>query len=295
MNPTYPQIRLFQEIGRRLDAKGFIAANDGNLSLRERDGTFLVTARGARKGYLTPADVVRVDASGRLLAGDRPPSSECGMHLAVYAARPDLRAIVHAHPPVATAFSVAREPMDACILPEIILTLGSIPVAPYGTPGTPELGDGLVPFAREHDVILLANHGAVAGAEDLEEAYFRMERLEHTARILLAARLLGKVEVLPAFQVERLLRTAPEGGAGLPCRPAEAVASPETRTPGAGETGEGPAAEESKRAGIRNDRSRDEREGRGEEAGLAGESWGRLAALITEVLEQRGPRMSRKE
>src|SRR5512140_3747633 len=108
--PEQAKVRLFREIGRRLDAKGFIASNDGNLSTREADGSFLVTAAGARKGYIKPDEVVRVDPAGRLLSVGRPPSSETSMHLTIYRARPDIRAIVHAHPPTATGFAVAREP-----------------------------------------------------------------------------------------------------------------------------------------------------------------------------------------
>lgn len=272
--PSLKQVRLFQEIGRRLDAKGFIASNDGNLSLREPDGTFLVTARGARKGYLETDEIVRVDAAGSLLHGRRAPSTETGMHLAIYRARPDLHAVVHAHPPVATGFSVAREPMDACILPEIILTLGSVPIAPYSTPGTAELGDQLLPHVRRHDVILLANHGAVACGPDLEEAYFRMERLEHTARILLAARLLGRVEVLGSSEVERLLRTGPAlREPGLPCRPAGGSAAPPEGVP--------PQERDI-------DSASPEIAGSVSGPGLERESWGRIAALITEVLVSRG-------
>ncbi len=222
--PSPKVVALFQEIGRRLDAKGMIAANDGNLSLRDDDGTILVTATGARKGRLRDDEVVRVDAAGALLHGLRPPSSELSMHLALLGARPDVRAVVHAHPAVATGFAVARQPMDACVLPEIVLTLGAVPIAEYGTPGTEELSRSLVPLAARHDVILLANHGAIALGPDLETAYDRMERLEHTARILLVAHLLGRTTRLDAAEVTRLLATAPSGGPGtsgvLPCIPA---------------------------------------------------------------------------
>jgi L-fuculose-phosphate aldolase len=273
--PTHRQIRLFQEIGRRLDQKGHIASNDGNLSLRDEDGSFLVTARGARKGHLQAAEIVRVDSGARLLHGDREASSEAGMHLAIYEACPRVHAVVHAHPPVATGFSVAREPMDACVLPEIILTLGSVPVAPYSTPGTPQVARELLPFLREHDVILLANHGAVACGPDLEEAYFRMERLEHTARILLAARLLGRTEVLVPSEVKCLLQTGPPRSSDdLPCRPA-----PETNDP---------PGDEGRKSGRDHEQAR---------SGLVREDnpWGRLAALITEVLESRGLLSPRKE
>lgn len=219
--PTRAQWELFREIGRRLDQKGMIAANDGNLSARDDDGSILVTATGARKGYLKEDELTRIDLDGRQLHGARPPSSELSMHLTILRARPDVRAIVHAHPSIATGFAVARLPLDACVLPEIILTLGSVPIAPYGTPGTEDLPRALEPVARKHDVFLLANHGAVALGPDLEEAYFRMERLEHTARILLVSHLLGRTTQLPEDEVRALMRTGPAATADLvPCRPA---------------------------------------------------------------------------
>ncbi len=218
--PRFDQVRLFAEIGRRLDARGLIASNDGNLSLRDADGSILITASGSRKGYLRPDEVVRVDEGGRVLYGSGKPSSEIGMHLAVYRERPVVGAVVHAHPPVATGFAVAREPLDECILPEIVMTLGSIPIAPYSTPGTSEVEQSLFPALLDHDVLLLANHGAIAVGPDLEEAYFRMERLEHAARILLSARLLGRVTGLQRQDVENLLG-AHGPGSTLPCRPSE--------------------------------------------------------------------------
>ncbi len=254
--PTMARIRLFQEIGRRLDARGFIASNDGNLSLRDEDGSVLITSAGSRKGHLTPPEIVRISPDGTLLSGSRPSSSESAMHLLAYSLRPDVSAVVHAHPPVATGFAVARQPMDACVLPEIILSLGSIPVAPYGTPGTPELGKSLGPSLRDHDVVLLANHGAVALGADLEDAYFKMERLEHTARILLVAQLLGRVETLGRPEVERLLATDPSRkDSAIPCLP-------------------GPGRAESCATGRCAD--------------PPGPDRGRLTALILEVLERRG-------
>jgi len=218
--PPSTIVRLFQEIGRRLDQKGMIAANDGNLSLRDADGSVFVTATGARKGYLKPDEVVRVSPEGELLWGPRPPSSELAMHLAILRVRPDVLGVVHAHPAIATGYAVARQPMDACVLPEIVLTLGSVPIAPYATPGTSELPGEIEPVAKLHDVFLLANHGAVALGPDLEEAYFRMERVEHTARILLVSHLLGRAQLLTGDQVERLLATSPsQAGQPIPCRP----------------------------------------------------------------------------
>lgn len=216
--PTRAQVEGFQEIGRRLDQKGMIAANDGNLSCRD-GSTLLVTATGSNKGSLRADEVVRVDLEGRLLAGARPPSSEMSMHLALYRLRPDIGSVVHAHPVTATGFAVARRPLDQCVLPEIILTLGSVPIAPYGTPGTDELAASLASVARTHDVFLLANHGAVALGATLEEAYYRMERLEHTARILLVSHLLGHTERLGTEEVQRLMATGPEERRSVvPCR-----------------------------------------------------------------------------
>ena len=146
--PSPTQIDLFLEVGRRLDAKGWVAANDGNLSVRESDGTFLVTASGAPKGYLRRDQILRVDSEGKVLSGEGRPSSELGLHLTIYRERPDVSAVVHAHPPVSTAYAVAREPLDACVLPELVLTLGRIPIAPYATPGTPELGASIVDLGQ---------------------------------------------------------------------------------------------------------------------------------------------------
>ncbi len=209
--PSPDRFRLIAEIGRRLDRRGFTASNDGNISVREPDGTFLITASGSRKGYLHEAEVIRIDREGRVLHGAGRPSSETAMHLAAYQARWDVCAVVHAHPPAATAFAVAREPLDQPILPELVATLGVVPVAPYGTPGTPDLVRSLLPYIREHDAVLLANHGAVTFGPDLEEAYFRLERLEHAARILLYARSLGKTSILTPEDVVRLRASLPGG------------------------------------------------------------------------------------
>lgn len=218
--PGRTHLRWFLEIGQRLDRKGFIAANDGNLSCLDDDGTLLVTATGARKGHLREDQIVRVDRTGKLLHGEFPPSSELEMHLAVYAERADVRAVVHAHPPHATAFAVARQPLADCVLPEVILTLGSVPIAPYATPGTGELGESIRDLVRRHDALLLANHGALTVGDDLESAYFVMERLEHSATILFFAQMLGQVTRLDPQQVARLMSTGPPEVRGtIPCVP----------------------------------------------------------------------------
>lgn len=210
--PSSAWLLLFQEIGLRLDRKGYVASNDGNLSARDADGTILITATGSRKGYLRPEELLRIGPSGRVLQGSGRPSSETEMHLKVYAQRPDVMAIVHAHPPVATGFAVARQPLDEPVLPEVIATLGTVPLAEYATPGTGAIGESLLPFLADHDAVLLANHGVVAFGPDLEEAYFRLERVEQAARILLAARLLGRVSTLQREDVLRLRPSAPAGG-----------------------------------------------------------------------------------
>lgn len=218
--PGRNHLRWFFEIGQRLDRKGFIAANDGNLSCVDDDGTLLVTATGVCKGHLREDHILRVDRTGRLLHGAYRPSSELEMHLAVYAERPDVRAVVHAHPPHATAFAVARQPLAECVLPEVILTLGSVPIAPYATPGTGELGESVRDLVRRHDALLLANHGALTVGEDLESAYFVMERLEHSATILFFAQMLGQVTRLDPQQVARLMDTGPPDVRGtIPCIP----------------------------------------------------------------------------
>ena len=214
--PSSAWLLLFQEIGLRLDRKGYLASNDGNLSARDHDGTVLVTATGSRKGYLRPEELLRIGPSGRVLAGTGRPSSETSMHLTIYAHRPDVMAIVHAHPPVATGFAVARRALDEPVLPEVIATLGTVPLAEYATPGTGEIGASLLPFLPNHDAILLANHGVVAFGPDLEEAYFRLERVEQAARILLAARLLGRISTLEQEDVLRLRTSVPASGEESP-------------------------------------------------------------------------------
>jgi L-fuculose-phosphate aldolase len=153
---------------------------------------------------MTPAMMVTTDMSGRKVAGTHEPSSELLMHLAVYEARPDIRAVVHAHPPVATGFAVAGIPLDRAVLAEVITTLGSIPIADYGTPSTSELADAVRRYVPAHDGLLLANHGALTAAGDLFAAYFKMETIEHFARISLVARLLGRERVLSREEVIRL-------------------------------------------------------------------------------------------
>ena len=189
---------------KRLADVGLIAGIDGNVAVRVGPDRALVTPTGMLKADLTADDIVEVDLTGKRIRGQRRPSSELDMHLRILRARDDVVAVVHAHPPVATGFSVAGEAFDACVLPELIFQVGWVPVVPYGTPGTPELGDRIEPFIQGHDALILANHGAVTMGKSVDEAQMRMESLEHSAKIILTARLLGRVNPLAPDDVRRL-------------------------------------------------------------------------------------------
>lgn len=195
---------------RRLYDRGLVAGPDGNVSVRRDDGTLLVTPTGLSKVDVTPDDLVVVSLEGRVREGSRAPSSELGMHLRIYQRRPDVGAVVHAHPPAATAFAVAGESFVAPVLPEVILQLGEVPLVPYATPGSDALADAFEPFLANHDGFLMANHGATTIAPSLATAHQRMESLEHAARILLAARALGRVNELSAVDVRSLRATREE-------------------------------------------------------------------------------------
>jgi L-fuculose-phosphate aldolase len=160
------------EIGRRVYARGFAAANDGNISVRLSDREILCTPTMVSKGFMKPEDVCKVDYEGRQLAGTRKRTSEVLLHLAVYKQRPDVRSVVHCHPPHATAFAVAHEPIPKCVLPEVEVFLGEVPVAVYETPGGQKFADTVVPFAKESNTVILANHGTVTFGPTLENAYF---------------------------------------------------------------------------------------------------------------------------
>lgn len=192
------------EVCRRLYERGLIAGPDGNVSVRLSDGSILVTPAGMSKGVVTAEHLVVVDKRGVVLEGNYPPSSELRMHLRIYQRRADARAVVHAHPPTATGFAVAGESFMAPVLPEVILQMGGVPLVPYATPGTGALADSLDPYLDHHNALLLANHGATTLGRTLTEAHHRMESLEHAARILLAARTLGRVQELGAADVEAL-------------------------------------------------------------------------------------------
>lgn len=211
------------ECCRRVHERGFVAANDGNLSVRLSSDRILCTPTGRSKGSLRVEELVIVDSEGKSL-GDKRPSSEIGMHVAIYNVRPDIFAVVHAHPVHATAFATAGLSLEKCVAPEIITTLGSIPLAPYAAPSLPELGKIVSGVMANADACLMANHGVVAGGRDIYDAYAKMERVEHYAHIVFTARLLGGEKVLSDQQVQELGRVRENYGLGaaknpgcLPC------------------------------------------------------------------------------
>lgn len=192
------------EIGRRLHARSYVASNDGNISIRVDVDRLLTTPRSVSKGFMTPDMIVVTDLSGTKISGERDPSSELPMHLAVYQNRPEVKAVVHAHPPTATGFAVAGIPLDRAVLAEVVTTLGSIPIAEYGTPSTPELAEAVRKYIKAHDGLLLANHGALTVAGDVFAAYYKMETIEHFAWISMVARMLGGERMLSREEVMRL-------------------------------------------------------------------------------------------
>jgi len=192
------------ETGRRMYARGYVASNDGNISARLDERRLLTTPKSVSKGFMSPDMMVVVDFDGRKVSGDRDPSSELPMHLEIYRNRPDVNAVVHAHPPLATGFAVAGIPLTRAVLAEVITTLGSIPIAEYGTPSTAELPEAVRKYIKAHDGMLLANHGAVTCGPTVLGAYYKMETIEHFAKISLVARLLGREHLISREEVERL-------------------------------------------------------------------------------------------
>lgn len=208
MHPTPSIFALRREmaaIGSRLYERGLIVAAEGNLSARLADGSILVTPAGMCKGRMAPEDMVVVDPAGRQSQGARKPSTELAMHLTALAARPDIGACVHAHPPYATAFAVSGIALAECILPEVVATLGSVPLAEYATPSTPAVGASIEKHLERFDAFLLKNHGVLTIGPNLEEAFRRMEIVERFAQIVHISRGLGGADPLTCRQVDDLL------------------------------------------------------------------------------------------
>lgn len=186
---------------------GWVAANDGNVSVRLEDGTFLATPTGMSKSFITPDKLLRIDAKGNVLEGAEGlrPSSEIKMHLRCYEKRADVNAVVHAHPPAATGFAVAHRPMDMYNMIEDVAAIGAVPLTPYGTPSTTEVPDAIEPYLNDHDVMLLENHGALTVGSDVITAYYRMESLELWAKITINAIILGGSYDIDRKNIDKLI------------------------------------------------------------------------------------------
>jgi L-fuculose-phosphate aldolase len=204
-NSLYTAKKDIIEMCRRIYQRGYVAANDGNVSVRVDDEHIVLTPTGMSKGFLQPADLCVVDIDGNKVAGRLNPSSESKMHLAIYRARRDVNAVVHAHPPTATGFAVAGIPLTKCVLPEVIVSIGSIPIAEYATPGSEDLADVVVRYLNQYDAILMENHGAITVGETVTNAHYKMETMEHFAKIMFVAHQLGNVNVLPGNDVGDLM------------------------------------------------------------------------------------------
>lgn len=194
------------DIGQRMYVRNFVAANDGNISVRTGDNEVWATPTGVSKGYMKKKMLVKVDLDGNVLEGTYMPSSELRMHLRAYRENGDIRAVCHAHPPICTCFAIAGIPLDAPVLAEAVITLGDVPIAPYAELGSREVPEVIAPYCRTHNGVLLANHGAVTWAEDVYAAYYRLETMEYYANILLVTeKLLGRQNLLTGEQVDALL------------------------------------------------------------------------------------------
>lgn len=199
--------KLIVEIGRRIWIRGYVAANDGNITVKLNEHELLTTPTGVSKGFLTDDMIIKTDMTGKVISGNPKyrPSSEVKIHLEVYKERPDIKSVVHAHPPYATSFAVAGIPLNKCVLPEAIVVIGAVPTVKYGLPSTMEIPDAIREHIKNSDAILLENHGALSLGTDLLNAYHKMETLEHTASIVWKAIQLGNMNVLPENERDRLM------------------------------------------------------------------------------------------
>src|SRR5438067_6014955 len=216
-NGTYNEWKLREqmcEIGRRVYARGFVAANDGNISFRLGPDRVLCTPTRVSKGFMKPDDLCIVDLDGKQVAGTRKRSSEILLHLSVMKARADVRACIHTHPPHATAFAVAHEPIPKCTLPEFEVFLGEVAMSPYETPGGQKFADTVLPFVKDTDTIILANHGTITYGSDLQDAYFKTEIIDAYCRILILAKQLGTINYYSDEKAAELIRIKP--GLGIP-------------------------------------------------------------------------------
>lgn len=208
------------DIGKRMYMKGFVAANDGNITCRVGPNAIWATPTGVSKGFMKPEMLVKLDLSGKVLQGSAKPSSEIKMHLRVYEEDPSVMGVTHAHPPISTAFAVAGIGLDKPILTEGVLTLGVVPVAKYATPGTEEVPNSIAPFVKDYHAVLLANHGALTWGKDVYEAFYRLESVEYYASLLMyTGNILGKQNPLSCDQVQTLVNNREKygiSGGGIP-------------------------------------------------------------------------------
>ena len=191
-------------VGKRMYDRGYVASNDGNISARIDDRKILITPTGVSKGFMTPDDLIVVDYEGNVISGSKKPTSEMKMHLQVYKDSPDVNSVCHSHPPYATGFAVAGIPLDKCVLPEVVISLGAVPLIEYGTPGTEEFYKPVLPLLNDYDAFLLANHGALTVGKDVVNAFHKMETIEHFAHIAFVAQQLGHLNTLNRDQVQKL-------------------------------------------------------------------------------------------
>ncbi|MBD3306808.1 class II aldolase/adducin family protein [candidate division KSB3 bacterium] len=201
-------------VGKMMYERRFIVAGDGNISVRLDENTILATPTALCKGLLSPDHIVKMNLSGEVLAGEYRPSSEIKMHLAAYHTRPDIWAVVHAHPPISTGFAVAGIPLDQLILTEMVVNFGTIPLAPYYPPSTEDLAESVAEQVKCHDAVLMANHGVMTIGPDLYTAYHRLEMVEQFATISLVAHLLGKMNVFSSDQLRVLQALREKAGIG---------------------------------------------------------------------------------
>jgi len=213
----YSEFKLKEEIceiGRRIYNRGFVAANDGNITVRISENEIWTTPTGVSKGFMTPDMLIKVNMDGEVIGGGSgfKPSSELKMHLRVYKDRPDVKAVVHAHPPYATAFAIAGIPLARCVMPEAVISLGTVPIAEYGTPSTDEIPDAIAKYLPNYDALLLENHGALTYGYDLTNAYFKMETLDFYAHLLYLANNLGGAKDISPENVKKLMHVREKMG-----------------------------------------------------------------------------------
>lgn len=218
--PEFAARKAICDIGQRMYDKDFVAANDGNISIKIGKDTIICTPTGVSKGFMTPDMLIKMNMKGEVISGKLKPSSEIKMHLRVYEENDEVMAVTHAHPPIATSFAIAGIELDQPILPEAVVILGTVKIAPYATPGTQEVPDSIAPYVKSDNAVLLANHGALTWGRDITEAYYRLESLEYYAKVMMyTSSIIGKTNLLDCQQVDRLIEIKHKMGihtGGLP-------------------------------------------------------------------------------